>query len=206
MNSVVFVILTALAFGLAVTAKEPQCYVEGECLDSQLVNLTLQDNYNQCLKDCQHNTECQWFTFEGSQNSCLLFSNCNTLSDSTCQYCYSGEKTCQPKLDCNLNGICQVNNTLNFKLKMAYYVSMTHLPLQGTILGAFANKTTSQCHLTCQSNKECMWFSYSQQQNLCIIFNTCPVLGEDSDFVSSHVNCEMPNTRILIATGLPHTR
>ena len=112
MNAAVFVILTALAFGLAVTAKEPQCYFKGECLNSQLVNLTKQDSYNKCLKDCQHNMECQWFTFEGSQNSCLLFSDCNTISDSTCQHCYSGQKTCQPKLDCNLNGICQVKTTL----------------------------------------------------------------------------------------------
>ena len=109
MNSVVFVILTALAFGLAVTAKEPQCYVEGECLDSQLVNLTLQDNYNDCLNDCKDNMDCQWFTFEGSGNSCLLFSDCKTLSNVKCQNCYSGQRTCQPQLECDLNGICEVS-------------------------------------------------------------------------------------------------
>ena len=121
MNAVIFVILTALAFGLAVTAKEPQCYVEGECLDSQLVNLTLQDNYNGCLNDCKDNMDCQWFTFKGSGNVCLLLSDCITVSTENCQDCYSGEKTCQPKLDCNRNGICQVKNTRNFKPKMTSY-------------------------------------------------------------------------------------
>ena len=66
--------------------------------------------------------------------------------------------------------------------------------LQGNTLGYYLNKTIDECQLTCQSNDGCLWYSFSKQQRLCIIFESCPLLNENaSDFVTNQVQCYIPN-------------
>ena len=113
MNFILFSLLIGFA-GITKALKEPQCFVDGTCIHSQLIDLTSQDNYNDCLENCTANDVCQWFTFDYSANLCFLFVNCLALSNENCANCVSGERTCQP-MECDLTGICQVKSNVDYR-------------------------------------------------------------------------------------------
>ena len=89
---------------------ELQCFVEGQCLNSPILDITLQEDANACLKHCQEDPTCRWFTFDDAVDLCELFETCPTLSDDQCDQCVSGENTCepQPTYMCGMTGFCEV--------------------------------------------------------------------------------------------------
>ena len=85
-----------------------QCDIRGECIDSDLLQITSTENSIECLKICQENTDCNWYTYRKSQKYCVLYNTCTEISDDYCSNCVSGESIC-PYYECNLSGLCLVS-------------------------------------------------------------------------------------------------
>ena len=92
---------------ICVSATQQQCFVPGECTESDLVTALPVLDLNNCLEMCKNTPECAWFTFVSYANFCELFTNCEELAIDNCADCISGEKDCEaPK--CDVIGLCQV--------------------------------------------------------------------------------------------------
>ena len=46
-----------------------------------------------------------------------------------------------------------------------------------------------ECWNLCQSTENCFWFSFSQLMETCLLFNICPEIDENENFVTSEVEC-----------------
>ena len=69
------------------------CYEKGECLYSNLVDVTYPSSVEECLQHCRRTERCQWFTYKFFE-SCELFESCEYLSDNECNNCITGQVTC----------------------------------------------------------------------------------------------------------------
>ena len=99
--------ILVLFLGLICVSAQQQCFVPGECTESDLVTALPAVDLNNCLEMCKNTPECAWFTFVSYANFCELFSNCEELAIDNCADCISGEKDCEaPK--CDVIGLCQV--------------------------------------------------------------------------------------------------
>ena len=84
------------------------CYEDGECLYSNLIDVTYPSSAEECLQHCRRTDRCQWFTFKTHGGSfCELFESCEYLSDNECTNCVTGQVTC-PDQQCNILGRCEV--------------------------------------------------------------------------------------------------
>ena len=99
--------ILVLFLGLICVSAQQQCFVPGECTESDLVTALPAVDLNNCLEMCKNTPECAWFTFVSYANFCELFTNCEELAIDNCADCISGEKDCEaPK--CDVIGLCQV--------------------------------------------------------------------------------------------------
>ena len=91
------------------TPTPPVCYENGECLNSNLIDVTYVNTTVQCLEDCKNTEGCQWFTYKFPpyrQPFCEHFESCNVWS-TDCTNCTVGHVTC-PEQECNILGRCKV--------------------------------------------------------------------------------------------------
>ena len=70
--------------------QDPICFIQGECTNSTLLDLDFFQSENECLKFCQENEACTWFSFDFETKSCGIFENCSNLSSDDCPECVSG--------------------------------------------------------------------------------------------------------------------
>ena len=90
---------------------DPICYEDGECLNSNLIDVTYPNTTAKCLEDCKNTARCQWVTYKihryaSSPTFCQLFENCGDFSDQ-CTNCTSSQVTCAVQ-QCNIIGRCEV--------------------------------------------------------------------------------------------------
>ena len=50
--------------------------------------------------------------------------------------------------------------------------------------------TMFDCSRFCQSFLNCNWFSYGKELEICQVFNECPNLIQNIDFLTSQVDCQ----------------
>ena len=102
---------TTESLGWEISSPPPTvCYELGECLNSNLIDVTLVNTTAQCLEDCKNTEGCQWFTYKYPvyrQAFCEHFETCNLWSDN-CDNCTVGHVTC-PEQQCNSLGRCKVS-------------------------------------------------------------------------------------------------
>ena len=53
-----------------------ECFVSGECINSPLISSSLQNNANNCLKECQEEENCAWFSYDSPIKLCMFLANC----------------------------------------------------------------------------------------------------------------------------------
>ena len=58
---------------------ETQCFVPGECSESDFVGEKPVFSETECVKTCKENPSCFWWTFYPDVSACVLFTNCNKL-------------------------------------------------------------------------------------------------------------------------------
>ena len=105
-TKILFVFLIILSL-----SKAQQCNIKGQCEDSDLQEIIIAKDSIDCLKACQDNSECNWYTYRPqnhfSKNYCFLWKNCSSISFEKCEKCVTGQKTC-PYYKCNQPGYCKV--------------------------------------------------------------------------------------------------
>ena len=63
-------------------------------------------------------------------------------------------------------------------------------PLQNDpIVVSESTESIIECWNLCQSTENCFWFSFSQLMKTCLLFNICPEIDENENFVTSEVDC-----------------
>ncbi len=72
-----------------------QCFVSGECTNGSKITILHSKNEIQCLRSCQQNDNCTWFTFFRDSNFCHLLSSCESTKDTVCPNCISGQRECE---------------------------------------------------------------------------------------------------------------
>ena len=73
-------------------ASSQECNVAGECQDGQTVGVALTSSNDLCLKYCQHNTDCELYTYYAESGTCVMFRDCNYFNPDPCyDDCISGE-------------------------------------------------------------------------------------------------------------------
>ena len=88
-----FLYLTILSLGSLALAQE--CFIQGRCINSHLIQLTDAGSATDCLQDCKDFQGCQWYSFnQRSQTTCELFSDCNEITTNDCDHCQTGQVSC----------------------------------------------------------------------------------------------------------------
>ena len=86
---------------------------------------------------------------------------------------------------CNLTGSCQVRNQKYLKLCS----SLNSVYIQATAIESQNFSSIDDCWKFCKANENCHWFSFSKILNICLLFDECPEVDENPDFVTSEVEC-----------------
>ena len=68
-----------------------KCWVEGQCKGVFVDSLILESKTD-CYYVCKEYDDCQWFTYDSLDSSCVLFEDCTTIEE--CVTCESGQRQC----------------------------------------------------------------------------------------------------------------
>ena len=69
-----------------------QCNLQGICMGN-IIHSSTTDTKHECIKQCQTNPICHWFSYGRETNTCLLFNTCPSLDETEEDY-ISGEPEC----------------------------------------------------------------------------------------------------------------
>jgi len=97
-----------------------QCFIYGECNFSQGLDIFPSRDEFQCLKCCQQNASCTWFSFYPDTNLCQTFLSCGSIENTLCQNCISGQRECE-----NPAPICFAQGNLFWILFLILHSSVT---------------------------------------------------------------------------------
>ena len=75
-----------------VTCTEQPCFLSGRC-DGTLLYFAVAENPDECLDACKSDPECSYFSFDSSDNFCILTTNCQTVDE--CDTCVYGNRGCE---------------------------------------------------------------------------------------------------------------
>ena len=165
-----FAILSVVTWSILLlgvdTSEYLKCFVPGECRDSQIVDVTSQNDSRSCLHHCQGTRGCEWFTFYEDSKACASLSGCLDLNATFCDNCISGEMEC-PEFICGAKGKCF-----------------------GAMEGVRLVNSTEDCQAECSKRDECNWHSFVPSSKSCILTNDCPALDKTcTDCVASEKGC-----------------
>ena len=144
-----------------------QCFKKGNCRlpYGQLLKYYNTDNVSVCMAHCISNDECQWTSFYYKIDFCILLSSCPTIDvdHDHLQKSISSRTNCPLEIPCNISGRCE-GPVHKYQI------------------------TKHQCHLTCEENDLCNWYSFGE--NVCIMFSTCiNVDVSQNNFTTQHSSC-----------------
>jgi hypothetical protein len=89
-------------------ARAEECFVVKNCItSSSLIKTTRPDDALGCLRDCQQQIGCTWWTRDDWIDICALLTDCQQPPDNPCGDCITGQVTCD-KFICGITGLCQV--------------------------------------------------------------------------------------------------
>ena len=70
-----------------------KCFFLGSCIGVCLL-VEVTPTAQECLQLCNSTLGCRWFTYYQSVSECVLFRNCPTVDNNSCEDCISGERRC----------------------------------------------------------------------------------------------------------------
>ncbi len=107
-------ILTCLTLAISIAVlgikADLQCSTPGQCVNSELVYEGNEKTRQDCHYKCKNEIDdCKWFSYRPDQNFCLLFANCNNITEAGCAEtsCITGQKDCD-LYRCGIQGSCLV--------------------------------------------------------------------------------------------------
>ena len=69
-----------------------ECNLHGLCMGN-IIHSSTTDTKQECIKQCQTNQICHWFSYGSKSNTCLLFNTCPSLNEAEVDY-ISGQPEC----------------------------------------------------------------------------------------------------------------
>ena len=81
----------ALLFGFYHSCPALECHRPHKC-KGDFVNSISLHHLEECIEICNNNVPCKWFTFEKSNDICMMYEDCSETLD--CATCASGPKLC----------------------------------------------------------------------------------------------------------------
>ena len=155
----------------------------GECTNSEHINIFPAKDQFQCLQLCKANQECNWFSFYPTVNTCQLLNSCDTLNQTICSDCLSGQVSISPtafyvKKASLFNSI----KLFSILMKWSWLLNICWNLLQvdcsappptcwlnGHCQGNISHvevPVTSEdnCLKICQDSPTCHWFTYVEDQ------------------------------------------
>ena len=102
-------VILSLVISITLTTHAQECHVPGSVngIYHYSRNST---SYNNCLDLCKTDNDCQCFTYFGTNDDCVEFSDCISINPAACTNCYSGFSDCPTYLECDIQGLCQGSN------------------------------------------------------------------------------------------------
>ena len=91
----VFFVLSLTLRCYAQGGDDIECFSEGQCTFSFLIEETETDDVNACLRRCRDAVEgCAYFTYYEEDSVCLSLAECNQFDEASCENCYGGSANC----------------------------------------------------------------------------------------------------------------
>lgn len=113
---------------------------------------------------------------------CLLYKECNEVSNRNCQNCFTG----QPECHCFLGGRCTFGSILNITHHVESDES-THAASDEVACLKGCRKRNGDKN---NETTTCAWASYNARHKLCYFYADCGELDTDREnFTTTHVNC-----------------
>ena len=109
--------LVTIFFLRLVSGQFEDCWTQGACLESVLIDQIKSEDTLTCLEFCNGLENCAWFTQYRDKGLCTALSECAKLTQ--VPHTESGQKNCGPNPQCNIQGRCtgklvQVSQTETF--------------------------------------------------------------------------------------------
>ena len=149
-------------------AQSPECYSEGECLQSTSVGATNSPNEEQCNRFCLSIEDCAYFTYYEGESLCVAYSNCQQFSTDTCNSkCTTSRRGC---LQCGFSGQCD-----------------------GTLLDLQTNtQSEDECIRFCRFTQGCNIYSFVPSSGFCLALGDCSSVDETacSDCLTGQRDCK----------------
>lgn len=126
-----------------------ECFIEGACINSNLVGEQLTVSASDCADTCNQNTECAWFTYYEEFQVCTLLDGCKDRE--SLENTISGMQGCEKR--CSVPGLCR-----------------------GALISLYIASNELECAEDCFFTPNCTWYSFNRGSDLCHQFSTCPTL------------------------------
>ena len=105
------------------------CFVPGGCVDGVVSGLTIVPTIGECVDFCTGTSGCRYFSYEPTDDVCLVLDECPEVSTDNCLECISGDSSC-PNNICALPGEPQ---------KTCVIMSLFLAPLLASVVKVCAN-------------------------------------------------------------------
>ena len=160
-----FYLLALLFLVQSTMAQSSDCWTDGACLQSVMIDQTPSEDPITCENFCKNNAECVWFTYYADEGVCVALTECVKVSQ--IPRTVSGNAKCNSNLECDIRGRCT-----------------------GVLVNVESAQTWQNCQNICQSTKECQWFTHDSSTNVCFNFRDCVAVNENCvTCTSGEVNC-----------------
>ena len=136
-----------------------QCFISGECTNSQDVDTLPSNDEFQCLESCQKIANCTWFSFFPDSSVCHLMSSCGNIEDTFCPNCVSGQKECDnPTPVCfvkgnfynNIVSLCNLlSQNTNVQCLINCYIFLIYFQENVTEMFRMLRRTSLQKKIVC---------------------------------------------------------
>ena len=162
----IFYTFIFLAF-LITSIQGQECGLKGTCsAGSELLDSYPEESYAECQMECANVTECNYFTFCDTADTCYLYGTCPSIFDFGPD-CYTSESSCDA-LVCNKPGSCSGS---------AFQLNVTD--------------SYNDCLVECKAVERCEWLVYDSPSNLCSLHENCQLSDTCTTCVVGQKQCQL---------------
>lgn len=137
-------------------SSELPCAQTGECLGAEFIREISATTVEECADLCREESLCRNFNYYMSEQQCfLLANNCDSISDSFCSDCLTGNRNCDLPA-CWLRGV----------------------QAKGSFAGHAIVDSPEECHIESKKDQRFKWFTFDKSGD-----RTCVFFSDKTDLV-----------------------
>ena len=163
------------------TLAQNDCWTDGACLQSVMIDQIPSEDPVTCENFCKNNAECVWFTYYADEGVCVALTECIKVTQ--IPRTVSGNAKCNGNLQCDIQGRCT-----------------------GVLIHVESAQIWQHCQTICQSTTDCKWFTHDSESSICYNFRDCVAVNENCvTCTSGEANCPQKRAtrRIMVGGGMP---